>query len=252
MKVMIAEKSLASVDAPGFPDAVELSRILAPLSAPERIRELHAIFGKKLVASTSFGLQSPVMLHLIRENAPEIPVVFIDTGYAFDETYQFSQPIIDNWGLDIRIFTPTITPARQEALYGKLWEQGEEGANRYALINKVEPMNRALTDLGAAVWLSGLRRSHSRSRVGRPFAEQQSATMKAYPILDWADPQLSAYFYDHDLPRHPLEEKGYVTMGDWHSTRPQEEGESVDSTRFDGQKYECGLHEDSGQIDFQI
>jgi phosphoadenosine phosphosulfate reductase len=142
-----------------------------------------------------------------------------------------------------------MTAAHQESLHGKLWEKDPK---EYARLNKIEPMNRALKEIGADIWLSGLRRSQSATRVDRPLAEQQGRTMKAYPILDWADAQVSAYFHTHHLPPHPLAEKGYLTMGDWHSTRKPAVGESAESTRFNGEKYECGLHEESGQIDFQI
>jgi phosphoadenosine phosphosulfate reductase len=112
-------------------------------------------------------------------------------------------------------------------------------------------MNRALRETGADVWLSGLRRSQSKTRSDRSFVERQKKTLKAYPILDWADAQVDLYFHQHDLPRHPLAAKGYVTMGDWHSTKPAEGGDA-ESTRFNGEKYECGLHLDSGSSDFQI
>lgn len=239
-------------ESPGDPTAEELSLLLEPLKTHERLLQLKEIYQGRLVASTSFGLQAAVMLHLIKEYAPEVPIVFVDTGYAFPETYQFAQNFIDNWGLDIRVFNPAISRARQEALYGKLWEGGRERSQKYALLNKVEPMNRALSEIGGDVWLSGLRRSQSQTRADRAFAEQQSSTMKVYPILDWADAQLASYFHQHDLPRHPLEAEGYVTMGDWHSTRKPREGESAEQTRFSGDKYECGLHEESGQNDFQI
>ena len=234
------------------PTAEELSQILEGLKAPERFLQLREIYGKRLVMSSSFGLQAAVMLHLIKEHAPEVPVIFVDTGYCFPETYQFAKGFIDDWGLDIRIFNPAISAARQEALYGKLWEQGEEGVKKYSLLNKVEPMNRALSEIGGNVWLSGLRRCQSSTRAERAFAEQQKATMKVYPILDWAEAQVSSYFHEHDLPRHPLASEGYLTMGDWHSTRKPKAGESAEETRFGGSTYECGLHEDSGQIDYQI
>jgi phosphoadenosine phosphosulfate reductase len=112
-------------------------------------------------------------------------------------------------------------------------------------------MNRALRESGADVWLSGLRRSQSKTRQNRAFVERQKNTIKAYPILDWADAQVELYFQKHELPRHPLAAKGYVTMGDWHSTRPAE-GDDAEATRFNGQKYECGLHLDSKASDFQI
>ena len=234
------------------PTPEELSALLGPLKAHERILQLREIYGSRLVASSSFGLQASAMLHLIRKHAPDIPIIFVDTGYCFPETYQFSQSFIEDWELDIRVFNPAISAARQEALYGKLWEQGAEGNKKYALLNKVEPMNRALSEIGGDVWVSGLRRSQSSTRIDRAFAEKQKATMKVYPILDWADAQLEAYYHEHDLPRHPLEKQGFLTMGDWHSTRKPNVGETAEDTRFGGTKYECGLHQDSGQIDYQI
>jgi phosphoadenosine phosphosulfate reductase len=239
-----------SIDVDPTPE--ELSALLEPLKAHERILQLREIYGSRLVASSSFGLQASAMLHLIRKHAPDIPIIFVDTGYCFPETYQFSQSFIEDWELDIRVFNPAISAARQEALYGKLWEQNAEGNKKYALLNKVEPMNRALSEIGGDVWVSGLRRSQSSTRIDRAFAEKQKATMKVYPILDWADAQLEAYYHEHDLPRHPLEKEGFLTMGDWHSTRKPNVGETAEDTRFGGTKYECGLHQDSGQIDYQI
>lgn len=221
-------------------------------SAPERVRWLHEQFSSRLVLSSSFGLQAAVMLHLVSKHAPEIPVVWLDTGYLFPETYRYAEELIDQLGVDVKVYQPKISAARQEALYGKLWEQGDDGNMRYGLINKVEPMNRALQELGADIWISGLRRAHSSTRATREFAEQQKRTLKVYPILDWEDEQVAAYYKEHQLPKHPLEAKGYQTMGDWHSTSPVAEGASAELSRFNGEKYECGLHLDSGASDFQI
>lgn len=229
-----------------------LSTDIAPLRAGERIRLLHERLGDHLVATTSFGIQAAVMLHLIHENAPEIPVVFIDTGYLFPETYRYIEQLsglLDK--LDLRIYQPAITAARMQALWGNLWEASKEDQDRYAMLTKIEPMNRALRETGADVWISGLRRSQSRTRSDRPFVERQKKTLKAYPILDWADAQVDLYFHQHDLPRHPLADQGYLTMGDWHSTRPATK-EEAELSRFNGEKYECGLHLESGSADFQI
>ncbi|MFD0894583.1 phosphoadenylyl-sulfate reductase [Luteolibacter ambystomatis] len=234
-------------------EADALSAELAALKAGDRLKLLHERYGSRLVATTSFGIQAVVMLHLIHENAPEIPVVFIDTGYLFPETYQYIDEVTKRFPkLDLRVYQPAITAARMEALYGKLWEQGREGNDRYGIITKVEPMDRALKEIGGDVWLSGVRRSQSSTRANRSFAEQQKKTLKIYPILDWADAQVNIYMNQHALPPHPLAEKGYVTMGDWHSTNPVAEGQDAESTRFNGEKYECGLHLDSGVSDFQI
>jgi phosphoadenosine phosphosulfate reductase len=203
------------------------------------------------MATTSFGLQAAVMLHLIHENAPKIPVIFIDTGFLFPETYRYMEDLNQRFDLDLRVYQPTHSAARMSALWGNLWEQGKDGMDRYAMLTKIEPMNRALRESGADVWLSGLRRSQSKTRSDRTLVERQKDTIKAYPILDWTDAQVELYFTLHNLPRHPLAAQGYATMGDWHSTRPAENGD-VESSRFGGQKYECGLHLDSGTSDFQI
>ena len=102
------------------------------------------------------------------------------------------------------------------------------------------------------VWVSGLRRSQSQSRSERAFAERQKATMKVYPIIDWTDDDVANYMKEHGLPFNPLVYKGYVSIGDWHSTRPMKEGMSAEQTRFDGQQRECGLHLPSDNQDFQI
>ncbi|KAB2638112.1 MAG: phosphoadenylyl-sulfate reductase [Verrucomicrobia bacterium] len=233
-------------------DLAELAATLAPLRAGQRLRLLYDTFGPRLVATTSFGIQAAAMLHLIAEHAPKVPVVFIDTGFLFPETYRYAEQLSARLDLDLRIYQPNMTSARLEALWGELWHDGKAGADKYALLTKIEPLNRALRELGADVWLSGLRRSQSTTRAARPFAEQQKKTLKVYPILDWADAQMAQYFHEHELPAHPLATEGYVTMGDWHSTRPADTAADAETTRFGGQKYECGLHLDSGTRDFQI
>jgi len=233
-------------------EAALLAGELGGLEADGRLRLLRERYGASLVATTSFGVQAAVMLHLIHAHAPDVPVVFIDTGYLFPETYRYAEELVKMLELDLRVYQPAMTAARQESLFGRLWESGPDGHSRYAVLNKIEPMDRALKELGADVWLSGVRRSQSSTRAFRPLAEQQSKTLKVYPILDWPDARVAAYFHEHRLPRHPLEAAGYATMGDWHSTRPRVAGEDSEGTRFDGVQYECGLHLESGVHDFQI
>ena len=96
-----------------------------------------------------------------------------------------------------------------------------------------------------------MRRSQSSTRVHRPFVEQQKKTLKVYPILDWADAQVAAYMATNNIPRHPLADQ-YLTMGDWHSTAAAEQGVEAEFSRYNGEKYECGLHEVSRNSDFQI
>lgn len=229
-----------------------LAAELTSMNAGERLRFLSEQFGEQLVASTSFGIQSAVMLDLIARHAPKTPVVFVDTGYLFPETYRYAQQLVERFGTDLRVYHPQLTSARMEALHGKLWEMGKEAQERYAMMTKIEPMARALRELGADVWVSGVRRSQSSSRADRSMVEPQKRTLKVYPIFDWADAQVAAYMNEHQLPTHPLTEQGYVTMGDWHSTVPAVPGLDAEKTRFNGTKYECGLHLESTNQDFQI
>lgn len=221
-------------------------------SATEIIRWAHGKYGDELVLSTSFGIQSAVMLHLVTTQIPDIPVIFVDTGYLFPSTYTFAQELTERLQLNLKTFIPQQTSAQQEALYGKMWEKDLEDLDRYNRINKVEPMNRAITELGAEAWLSGLRRTQSSTRTSRAFTEQQNKVLKVYPILDWNDRDVYNYLTENNLPYHPLWDQGYVSVGDWHSTKKLGEGMTEEDTRFGGVKRECGLHEMTGGADFQI
>lgn len=195
------------------------------------------------IVSSSFGAQSAVMLHLLSEVAPNIPVVLTDTGYLFPETYQFIDLLTERLKLNLHVYNAPISAAWQEARFGKMWEQGIDGIEKYNQLNKVEPMKRALNDLKAKVWFAGLRRSQSDSRQNLAFVQHKGAHVKVHPIADYSNKMLHNYMQKHDLPYHPLWEKGFVSIGDWHTTRALEAGMSEQDTRFFGLKRECGLHE---------
>ena len=230
----------------------EWNRDLEKRTAQERVRWALEEFRGHAALSTSFGVQAAVMLHLVTRVDPQIPVVFVDTGYLFPETYRFAEQLTERLGLNLKVYAPALTPARQEALYGKLWEQGVEGLEKYGRINKVEPMNRALRELGARVWLTGLRREHASTREELSVAKQQNRVLKVHPIVDWTDRQIGEYLGAHDLPYHPLWEQGYISVGDVHSTTRFADGMRPEDTRFSGLKRECGLHELSGEPDYMI
>ncbi len=144
----------------------EVNTYLATLSAPERVRWALDNLPGRHVLSSSFGIQAALMLHLVTREAPEIPVVLIDTGYLFPETYQFVDQLTARLELNLKVHGAPLSSAWQEARFGKLWENGLEGLNRYNQINKVEPMQQALKALDAGTWFAGLRRqqaSHSES-----------------------------------------------------------------------------------------
>ncbi|MEO0633056.1 MAG: phosphoadenylyl-sulfate reductase [Pseudomonadota bacterium] len=194
------------------------------------------------VLSSSFGIQSAVMLHLMTQAVPDIPVLLFDTGYLFPETYRFVDEMTERLDLNLLVFRADMTPAWQEARFGQLWQQGAEGIKKYNAINKVEPMQRAMSDVGAGTWYSGLRRVQSDSRAARKILEFQHGRVKFHPIVDWTNRDVHRYLKAHDLPYHPLWDEGYVSVGDTHTTTKLEDGMSEEDTRFFGQVRECGLH----------
>lgn len=225
---------------------------LESATATDRVRWAYETYGDQLVLTTSFGVQSAVMLHLVTTQIPDIPVIFVDTGYLFPATYTFAAELTERLKLNLKTYIPLQTAAQQEALYGKLWEKDLEALERYNRINKVEPMNRAVKELGATAWLSGLRRTQSSTRGDRQVVEGQNKVTKIYPIIDWNDRDVYKYLSENGLPYHPLWDQGYVSVGDWHSTKKLGEGMTEEETRFGGIKRECGLHEASSGSDFQI
>ncbi len=193
--------------------------------------------------SSSFGAQAAVSLHMVTQQKPDIPVVLIDTGYLFPETYRFIDELSDRLALNLKVYRPQIGIAWMEARFGKLWEQGVDGLERYNRLRKVEPMQRALDELGAETWISGIRRSQSRSRANTDILQRRDGRWKLHPLADWSDRDVWNYLQRHDLPYHPLWHDGYVSIGDVHTTRRLEDGMSEEDTRFFGLKRECGLHE---------
>jgi phosphoadenosine phosphosulfate reductase len=195
------------------------------------------------VLSSSFGVQAALMLHLVTRVYPRIPVIFIDTGYLFPETYQFVDALTERLDLNLHVYRSPISPAWQEARHGRLWENGVDGIEHYNRINKVEPMARALAELDAGTWLAGLRREQSRSRSLLPVLAKKNRRFKLHPVIDWSERDIYRYLKRHALPYHPLWERGYVSVGDTHTSRPLEPGMLAEETRFFGLKRECGLHE---------
>lgn len=213
------------------------------MRAEERIARALDELPDNHIVSSSFGAQSAVMLHLVTQQAPDIPVVFVDTGYLFPETYRFADELTDMLGLNLRVYRPLVSAAWQEARHGKRWERGLEGLEDYNRDNKVEPMERALRELEVGTWFAGLRRVQSGSREHTSFVQKSGARYKVHPIADWSDRDVSEYLRKHNLPYHPLWDQGYISIGDVHSTRSLAEVSSIEETRFSGLKRECGLHE---------
>ena len=217
---------------------------LERLSATERVQWSLDYLPDNAILTSSFGAQSAVMLHMVTSLVADIPVVLIDTGYLFPETYTFIDELKQRLSLNLKVFRARVSPAWQEARNGRLWEKGVEGIQRYNQINKIEPMARALKTLQAATWFSGLRRSQSGSRyVTAVVQSHQAGVVKVHPLVDWSDRDIHAYLKTHDLPYHPLREQGYVSIGDSHTTQPLGTNDNEEDTRFFGLVRECGLHQ---------
>ncbi|WP_241640389.1 phosphoadenylyl-sulfate reductase [Rosenbergiella epipactidis] len=216
---------------------------LDALSAEERVAwALKHLPGQHTLTS-SFGIQAAVSLHLVAQQSPSIPVILTDTGYLFPETYQFIDSLQQHLQLNLHVYRAALSPAWQEARYGKLWEQGVEGLERYNQLNKVEPLNQALETLQVKTWFAGLRREQSESRSQLQVLSVSRGIFKFLPIVDWDNRQVYQYLKKHGLSYHPLWEQGYLSVGDTHTTRKWEPGMREEETRFFGLKRECGLHE---------
>jgi phosphoadenosine phosphosulfate reductase len=221
-----------------------INRAFETLPAQQRIEQALELLPGAYVLTSSFGTQAAVMLHLVNRVTPGIPVVLIDTGYLFPETYSFIDQLTEKLKLNLKVFRSDSSPAWQERRFGKLWDQGLAGIEEYNRINKVEPLDRALRELGAQTWFSGLRRSQAHSRAHIAPIEFKRGRYKVHPLLNWTDRDVGLYLKENELPYHPLWDKGYPSIGDWHTTRSLAEAGSEEAVRFFGLKRECGLHED--------
>ncbi|MFC4260577.1 phosphoadenylyl-sulfate reductase [Marinobacter lacisalsi] len=216
---------------------------LESATAEERVEWALANLPGRFVLSSSFGIQSAVLLHLATQVRSDLPVLLVDTSYLFPETYQFVETLRDRLDLNLKVVSSHWTPARLEAVHGRLWEQGADGIERYNQLMKVAPMEQALDELEVGTWFAGLRREQSSSREHRPVVEQRDdGRYKVYPLIDWHNRDIHQYLVKHNLPYHPLWEEGYVSVGDWHTSRPLTPGMTEEETRFFGLKRECGLH----------
>lgn len=221
-------------------DAVNVE--LKDASPVEVLEWTHHTFGEDIVLTSSFGAESALMLHLVSQVVPRVRVVFLDTGYLFPETYQFAEELTHRFQLDVRVYAPAVSAARQEALYGKLWEGNQEDLERYQQLNKVEPMDRAIRELAPGAWIAGLRGKQTSFRAGLRKVELSDGVYKVHPILGFSEEDVHHYMRANDLPYHPLYRRGYRSIGDVHSTTPTREGEDPRAGRRLGAHSECGIH----------
>lgn len=221
---------------------------LEQLSAIERVEWALENLPANFVLSSSFGIQSAVMLHMMTQVDPNIPVLVTDTGHLFPETYRFIEELSERFDLNLQVYSAKKSAAWQIAHFGEQWAKNEESLKAYNQLNKVEPLERGLTDLSAGTWFSGIRRQQSDHRANMSVVSVLRGRFKVHPIIDWTNKDVHQYLMKHKLPYHPLWDQGYVSVGDVHSTQPLSAGMDEQDTRFSGMQRECGLHTDGAGI----
>ena len=200
-------------------------------------------FGEGFALTTSFGIQAAVSLHLISSLDRPVPVIWVDTGYLPPETYTYAEELMQRLNLRVHVAQSSVSPARMEALHGRLWETGQvEDLETYHRIRKVEPLDRAMAELNVSCWASGVRGRQTDHRSAMQPLELVRGRWALRPLLDWTSRDVYYYMQEHDLPQHPLFAQGYSTVGDWHSSGPDDGSSSGRATRFGGLKQECGIH----------
>ena len=220
---------------------------LAQLSAPERLQWGLETFGEGFAVTTSFGIQSAVLLQMVADLAEQtgrfLPVIWVDTGYLPPETYLYADQLVQRLKLNLVVAQSLISSARMEALHGRLWETGQAGdLQLYHRIRKVEPLDRSLTDLGVTCWASGVRGSQTDHRRTMETLDSVRQRWSLRPLLAWSKREVYYFMEEHQLPQHPLFEQGYSSVGDWHSSGPDAGEVSGRATRFGGLQQECGIH----------
>ncbi|MCP9927243.1 phosphoadenylyl-sulfate reductase [Cyanobium sp. CH-040] len=246
--MVTAQAQILPRDSDGTPVVLEhaLER-LQGLDAYGRLAWAQDTFADGFAVTTSFGIQSAVLLHLVSrlqaERGRSVPVVWVDTGYLPAETYRYAEQLRELLGIHLHIAQAEMTPARMEALHGRLWETGlVADLELYHRLRKVDPLERAFAGLGVTCWASGVRGSQTDHRRSMALLDAIRQRWSLRPLLSWTNRDVYYYMQEHDLPQHPLFEQGYSTVGDWHSSAPDTGSLNGRDTRFGGLKQECGIH----------
>lgn len=209
-------------------------------TADSLLRTMLTVFSGRIAAVSSFGAESAVLLHILAQIDPAVPVIFLDTGKLFPETLAYRDALVRRLGLtDVRVAHPDLVWLVQTDAAGTLWQKEPDLCcwNR-----KVEPLEVVLT--GFAAWITGRKRMHGGERRGLDMIDAgQDGRIKANPLVAWSSDDIAGYFTTHDLPRHPLLAYGYRSIGCMPCTRPIAPDHSPRAGRWFGEgKTECGIH----------
>lgn len=199
----------------------------------------------RLAIATSFQSSGLVILHMLRDVRPDLPVLFLDTGFHFPETLAFKDRIAAMWDLKVVELRGAHGSAERQAdIHGpRLYERDPD---RCCAINKVEPLQDALESYDG--WISGLRRDQSPLRASTPIIEAQmlpsgNEILKIHPLAGWSASEVDDYIESQNIPTHPLLERGFRSIGCAPCTRAVSSAEEERAGRWDGtSKSECGIH----------
>ena len=193
----------------------------------------------RLAAVSSFGAESAVLLHLIAKIDPATPVIFLDTGQLFAQTLQYQLALTQRLGLtDVRVHRPDEGERQAMDPANDLWRRDPDACCN---LRKVRPLERALA--GFDGWISGRKRIHGGQRGWLPTVQVDRNGVQLNALADWSQADLDAYFERHDLPRHPLFEFGFLSIGCHPCTDPVAPGDDPRAGRWSNlDKNECGIH----------
>jgi phosphoadenosine phosphosulfate reductase len=223
-----------TVDVVSTEEKIEAARELV-------LRELTAATGD-IVVTNSFQAEDMVLLHMVRQTLPDVPVVFLDTGYHFAEVYTYRDNMAKAWGLNLINLLPDLTVAEQESQFGIL---NQSEPSRCCGMRKVKPLFAELERY--AVWLTGLRREQAKSRAAlseiEAFPLPSGRTIrKLSPLTEWSAKDVWTYATQHEIPLLKLYEVGYTSIGCAPCTSLPTDPNDPRSGRWGGQKQECGIH----------
>ncbi|MGB7436896.1 MAG: phosphoadenylyl-sulfate reductase [Candidatus Acidiferrum sp.] len=190
----------------------------------------------------SFQAEDIVVLHLLLKRLPDIPILFLETGYHFSQTYEFRDELARDWGLNLVNVMPQTTVQEQESALGILYR---DDATRCCQLRKVDPLMAALQPFD--IWFTGLRREQSITRKDLKKAEFHrlptgKTLTKVSPLADWSWSQVWEYTGAHKLKYLPQYDQGYLSIGCEPCTAVPEDPNNPRSGRWGGRKLECGIH----------
>ncbi len=220
--------------------AADLSARYEDMTPQEILRDAirNQFFGD-ITLSSSFGADSAVLLHIVSEIDPNLPVLFLDTDRHFFQTLQYRDELAQRLGLtNVINLKADEKEAADEDGKSTLWRTNPD---QCCDLRKVRPLNKVMETYGA--WISGRKRHQAKTRANLPIVEWDGRHFKVNPLAKWGQADLDAYFAAHDLPPHPLVDQGFPSIGCFTCTKPVEKGQDARAGRWAGtEKVECGIH----------